>query len=64
MGLEWLYRLLSEPRRLWRRYLLEGPIFFWYLVMQVLNLYTDPFADREDPDQTANYNGMAEALDA
>ena len=23
LGLEWLYRLLSEPRRLWRRYLLE-----------------------------------------
>lgn len=32
--LEWLHRLLSEPRRLWRRYLLEGPrIFrlFWRL---------------------------------
>lgn len=26
LGLEWLYRLLSEPRRLWRRYLVE-PIF-------------------------------------
>jgi N-acetylglucosaminyldiphosphoundecaprenol N-acetyl-beta-D-mannosaminyltransferase len=24
-GLEWAYRLASEPRRLWRRYLLEGP---------------------------------------
>ena len=64
MGLEWLYRLLSEPRRLWKRYLLEGPLFFWYLVMQLLNLYTDPFDDRESPDQTTNYKGMAEALDA
>ncbi|BBD68266.1 WecB/TagA/CpsF family glycosyl transferase [Nostoc commune NIES-4072] len=27
MGLEWLYRLLSEPKRLWRRYLLEP----WFL---------------------------------
>jgi N-acetylglucosaminyldiphosphoundecaprenol N-acetyl-beta-D-mannosaminyltransferase len=26
-GLEWLYRLLQEPRRLWRRYLVEGPSF-------------------------------------
>lgn len=26
-GLEWLYRLLSEPRRLWRRYLLRDPKF-------------------------------------
>ena len=25
LRLEWLFRLLSEPRRLWRRYLLEGP---------------------------------------
>ncbi|MDX3883576.1 WecB/TagA/CpsF family glycosyltransferase [Edaphosphingomonas haloaromaticamans] len=27
-GLEWSYRLLSEPRRLWRRYLVEGPRIF------------------------------------
>jgi N-acetylglucosaminyldiphosphoundecaprenol N-acetyl-beta-D-mannosaminyltransferase len=26
-GLEWLFRLLQEPRRLWRRYLVEGPRF-------------------------------------
>ncbi|MEH6757978.1 MAG: WecB/TagA/CpsF family glycosyltransferase [Parasphingorhabdus sp.] len=28
IGLEWLYRLSSEPSRLWRRYLLEGPKIF------------------------------------
>lgn len=27
-GQEWLFRLLSEPGRLWRRYLLEGPHVF------------------------------------
>ncbi len=27
-GLEWLHRLLSEPKRLWRRYLIEGPAIF------------------------------------
>lgn len=27
-SLEWLHRLLSEPRRLWRRYLVEGPRIF------------------------------------
>jgi N-acetylglucosaminyldiphosphoundecaprenol N-acetyl-beta-D-mannosaminyltransferase len=26
-GLEWLFRLLHEPRRLWRRYLLRNPRF-------------------------------------
>ena len=25
MSLEWLYRLLTNPRRLWRRYVIEGP---------------------------------------
>lgn len=27
-SLEWLYRLLTEPRRLWRRYLVDGPRIF------------------------------------
>jgi N-acetylglucosaminyldiphosphoundecaprenol N-acetyl-beta-D-mannosaminyltransferase len=26
-GLEWVYRLAQEPRRLWRRYLIRGPRF-------------------------------------
>lgn len=28
LSLEWLFRLLSEPKRLWRRYLVEGPAIF------------------------------------
>jgi exopolysaccharide biosynthesis WecB/TagA/CpsF family protein len=28
LGLEWAFRLLSEPRRMWRRYLVEGPRIF------------------------------------
>lgn len=27
--MEWLFRLASEPKRLWKRYLLEGPKIFW-----------------------------------
>jgi len=27
--LEWLHRLASEPKRLWKRYLLDGPKIFW-----------------------------------
>lgn len=41
-GLEWLHRLLSEPRRLWRRYLIEGLPFFWLVLKQKLNLYRSP----------------------
>lgn len=28
-GLEWLHRLVSQPRRLWRRYILMAPRFLW-----------------------------------
>ena len=31
-GLEWLGRLIIEPRRLWRRYLIGNPLFFWRLI--------------------------------
>jgi N-acetylglucosaminyldiphosphoundecaprenol N-acetyl-beta-D-mannosaminyltransferase len=30
-GLEWLGRLVIEPRRLWKRYILGNPLFFWRL---------------------------------
>lgn len=33
-GGEWLWRLCSEPSRLWRRYLLGNPIFVWLLLRQ------------------------------
>ena len=31
-GLEWLFRLLAEPRRLWQRYLVFNTLFVWYLL--------------------------------
>lgn len=30
-GLEWLYRLVKEPRRMWRRYLVGNVLFLWYM---------------------------------
>jgi N-acetylglucosaminyldiphosphoundecaprenol N-acetyl-beta-D-mannosaminyltransferase len=33
-GLEWLFRLASEPTRLWRRYLLNNPTFLWLVLLQ------------------------------
>lgn len=35
-GLEWLYRLLQEPRRLWRRYLVTNSQFIYYLLRELL----------------------------
>lgn len=34
-GLEWLFRLLTEPRRLWRRYLYNNPRFLWAFAGQL-----------------------------
>ncbi len=42
-GLEWLYRLMAEPERLWKRYLIEDPLFLWLVLLQRLNLYRQPF---------------------
>lgn len=38
-GLEWIYRLMSEPKRLWKRYLVDDLPFGWLLLQQLLNLY-------------------------
>ena len=32
LGLEWLYRLATEPRRLWRRYAVTNSLFVLYAV--------------------------------
>ena len=37
-GLEWLFRLITEPRRLWRRYLVNNPWFVWALALQRLGI--------------------------
>lgn len=34
-GLEWLFRLLTEPARLWRRYLVNNPAFIWLTLTQI-----------------------------
>jgi N-acetylglucosaminyldiphosphoundecaprenol N-acetyl-beta-D-mannosaminyltransferase len=33
-GMEWVYRLIQEPRRLWRRYLLGNPLFMARVLIQ------------------------------
>ncbi|MDZ7315891.1 MAG: WecB/TagA/CpsF family glycosyltransferase [candidate division KSB1 bacterium] len=35
-GLEWLFRLAQEPRRLWRRYLITNTVFVWLVLKEVL----------------------------
>jgi N-acetylglucosaminyldiphosphoundecaprenol N-acetyl-beta-D-mannosaminyltransferase len=37
-GLQWLFRLIKEPRRLWRRYLVNNPRFTWLTLLQLTGL--------------------------
>ena len=43
LGFEWLYRLMQEPRRLWRRYLINNPLFLVLLSLQLLKTKLDIF---------------------
>ncbi len=43
LGLEWLFRLCNEPKRLWRRYLIKDMAFFYYVFLQKVGLYKNPF---------------------
>lgn len=42
LSIEWLYRLLKEPKRLWRRYLIDDFPFFWLIIKQKLKKYKNP----------------------
>ena len=35
-GLQWAHRLIQEPERLWKRYLLNNPLFLIYVFLQIL----------------------------
>jgi len=42
-GFEWLFRLVREPRRRWRRYLVHQPPVLYQLARQAVGRYHDPF---------------------
>ena len=50
-GLEWLFRLSREPRRLWKRYCYLNPYYLWLLSLQKTGLR------KFDPDDTAEPSG-------
>lgn len=33
-SLEWLYRLVKEPKRMWRRYIIGNPLFLWNILKE------------------------------
>ena len=44
LGLEWLYRFLKEPKRLFKRYFIDDMKFFWYFGKQLLGVYKNPWS--------------------
>ncbi len=38
-GFEWFWRFMMEPKRLWKRYLIDDPVFFWLVLKQKLGLF-------------------------
>ncbi|MEM8806281.1 MAG: WecB/TagA/CpsF family glycosyltransferase, partial [Cyanobacteria bacterium P01_G01_bin.38] len=42
VGLEWLHRMLHEPKRLWKRYLIDDFVFFWLVAKRMVlpNLFS------------------------
>lgn len=43
VGMEWLYRCMKEPKRLFRRYFIDDMQFFYYFSKQLLGIYKNPF---------------------
>lgn len=47
IGMQWLHRLLQEPRRLAKRYLRNNPAFLWHIALQFSGLRQYPPARRQ-----------------
>lgn len=39
IGLEWLWRLIQEPKRLWKRYLIGNTIFIFFVLKELVKKY-------------------------
>jgi len=38
LALEWLWRFIQEPKKLWRRDLIEGPQFVWHVLLELTGI--------------------------
>ncbi len=54
-GLEWFYRFLREPRRLWKRYLFLNPHYLFLVTQQALHLKAFPLLDTDPPNKDMSY---------
>lgn len=42
-SLEWFFRLLQEPKRMWRRYLIGNPLFLWNVMKEKMTKNDDTY---------------------
>ena len=45
LGMEWFYRFLMEPKRLFKRYFIDDMQFFYFFSQQLLGVYKNPFVN-------------------
>ena len=43
LAMEWFYRFLKEPKRMFKRYFIDDLKFFWYFGKQLIGIYKNPF---------------------
>lgn len=43
LAMEWFYRFLKEPKRMFKRYFVNDMKFFWYFGKQLMGTYKNPF---------------------
>lgn len=55
LGLEWLFRLASEPQRLWRRYIYLNPLYIAYFLLQLSGLRRFDYRDTSPPKKLSNF---------
>ena len=43
LAMEWFYRFLKEPKRMFKRYFVDDMKFFWFFGKQLIGIYKNPF---------------------
>lgn len=53
-SLEWFYRLIKEPKRMWRRYLIGNVLFLWNICKEKIELYNEKKYDYSHSEHISN----------
>ncbi|MGE5656097.1 MAG: WecB/TagA/CpsF family glycosyltransferase [Actinomycetota bacterium] len=55
LGLEWVFRLAMEPKRLWKRYIFLNPLYIWLLILQAFKFKRFDPKDAQPPLEELRY---------